>query len=135
MFKRSKAIALSLACLGFLGSCENLWDRSSDCKVSTDISQKFLTFPNKGGEEYVDVNPKPYYIIQKVQIGQVGEEGYMYEERATDGYSTANYAVQKVEDGRLVIRTNPYYGDKPLKFEIEVKGGDCSATIYGTIQP
>lgn len=130
-----KIIGIVLVCASFLTACVDLWERSSSCKVSTNVSHKSLTFSNTGGQEFIDVNPKPYFIIQKVQLGNVGDEGYVYEERSVDSYSTANYTVQKVGDGRLVIHTNPYYGDQELKFEVVVNGGDCSETIYCTIKP
>lgn len=133
---KNKIIFIALVCAGLSSACVEWWDRdSSKCKVSTQVSHRYLTFPNTGGEELVDVNPKPYHIIQKVQIGKVGDEGYMYEERSVESYGTSNYTVQKVGDGRLVVRTNPYYGDTALKFEVVVKGGDCSEIIYCTIKP
>ncbi len=133
-----KSIRIAIVALfytGILTSCVDIWNREPDCKVSTKVSRSSLTFSGNGGEEFVEVNPKPYYLIEEVQIGKVGEDGYMYEERATEGYSTANYSVRKLEDGRLAVRTNTYYGETPFKFKVIVKGGDCSKTINCTINP
>ncbi len=134
--KRLGILFLGIFCVLNFIACEAIYDRDKDkCKVPTKVSKKHIAFSNSGGEEFIEVNPKPYYIIQRITIGKVGDEGYSYQEKQLDSYSTANYSVQKISDGRLLIKVNPYYGEKSLKFEIEVKGGDCSSTIYGTINP
>ncbi len=135
MYTRVKKAVLFIVGVFLLTGCVDLWEREPDCKVSTKVSQKKLTFPNVGGQQYVEVTPKPFYLIQKIEVGKVGEHGYIYEERPVNSYSTEHYTVRKIEDGRLLVQTNRYYGDKPYEFSIEVKGGDCSKTIYCTIKP
>ncbi len=119
-------------------ACENGEFKTKNCKVPIQVTNTQFTFSSGGGRKIIEVNPKPYYIVKKVRISKNGEAGdisFTYVEELVNSLTTENYSVQILEDGKLLIEAFPYYGNNPLKFDFDLKAGDCAKQFSCKIIP
>lgn len=121
-----------------LMACENGELKTKSCKAPIQVSNTRFTFSSEGGREIIEVNPKPYYIVKKMRIsknGEAGDTSFTYAEELVNSLTTENYSIQIIEDGKLLIQTFPYYGNTPLKFDFDLKAGDCVKQLSCQIIP